>query len=56
MHISPLIVLIILAAVAYFVFWLVDSTGVPAPMNWLIKLIVALFMIIKALALIGIAL
>jgi hypothetical protein len=53
---SPLISIIILAAILWFVFWAVDAGGVPAPMNWMIKLVVALLVIVKALALIGIGL
>lgn len=34
---SLAIALLIIGAVIYFAFWMVDSSGIPSPMNWLIK-------------------
>lgn len=38
--ISLLIVLLIIGLVVWFSFWMVDSSGIPQPFNWIIKGIV----------------
>jgi len=52
---STLIAIVVLAAVVYFVFWIVDAAGTPAPFNWAIKAIVGILAIVKILAIAGIA-
>ena len=39
---SVLLTLLIIGVVVYFAFWMVDSAGIPSPMNWIIKAIVLL--------------
>lgn len=38
--IELLVTLLIVGLVIWFAFWMVDSSGIPAPMNWIIKGIV----------------
>jgi hypothetical protein len=37
-----LIALIVIGIVVYFGFWMVDASGIPSPVNWLIKAIILL--------------
>ncbi len=52
---STLVVILILALVVWFVFWIVDAVPVPAPFGWVLKIIVAVLAIAKLLAIAGIA-
>lgn len=38
--VSLLVVLLIVGLVVWFAFWMVDQSGIPSPMNWIIKAIV----------------
>lgn len=38
--ITLLLTLLIIGLVVWFAFWLVDSSGIPSPMNWILKAIV----------------
>lgn len=38
--ITLLLTLLIIGLVVWFAFWMVDSAGIPSPMNWIIKGIV----------------
>ena len=51
---SVLITILILAAVCWFVFWLADNIAFPAPVGMILKAVVAILVIIKALSLVGI--
>jgi hypothetical protein len=45
-----LIVILIIALVAYVAFWLVDKIGLPHPINWIAKAIVALVALLMLLS------
>lgn len=40
--ITILIGLLVLVAICWVAFWLIDSMGLPSPINWIAKAIVAL--------------
>lgn len=44
--ISTLLMLLVFVAVVYIVFWLVDIVGLPDPLGWIAKAIVALVALI----------
>lgn len=41
--ITLLLTLLVVGIVVYFAFWMVDSSGAPAPINWIIKTIILVF-------------
>jgi hypothetical protein len=53
---SPLLSLLVLAIVVWFIFWLVDSIPAPTPINFIVKAVVAVLAIVKALAIAGLGL
>ena len=38
--ISLLLTLLVIGLIIWFAFWAVDASGIPSPMNWIIKAIV----------------
>jgi hypothetical protein len=52
--INILIELLIVGLIGWFVIWLVDMTGCPAPFNWIIKLIFVLVLLLAVLNILGV--
>lgn len=52
--ITLLVRLLVVGLVAWFCFWFVDSSGIPAPFNWIIKGIVMIVALIALLPLLGV--
>lgn len=52
---STIIALLVLFIACWVVFWLCDNIAAPAPFGIILKVIVAIFAIVKALALVGIS-
>ena len=51
MELLPLLVwLLVIALIAFVAFWLVDRSGIPSPMNWIIKAICALIVLVALLS------
>ncbi len=44
--VSLLILILIAVLVVVILFWIIDATGVPAPANWIAKLIIALIIVL----------
>jgi hypothetical protein len=40
--------------IAYVAFWIIDSIGIPSPMNWIIKAIAALILLVVLLSKLGV--
>jgi len=51
-----LIRLLIYGLIAWFLFWLVDKSGVPTPFSWIVKGIILLLLLIAVMPLLGITL
>ena len=52
--INVLIQLLIVGAICWFVIWLVDHIQVPAPFNWVIKLVFILILLFWVLNIFGV--
>ncbi len=52
--VSILIYILIIGAVGWFAFWLIDRMGVPNPFHWIIKLIVGIILLIALLNVLGV--
>lgn len=49
-EIHLLIVVLVILLVAFAAFWLVDKIGLPSPMNWIARAIVALIALLVLLS------
>ncbi len=52
--IELLIWTLIICLIAFVAFWLVDRSGIPSPMNWIIKAIAALILLVVLLSKLGV--
>lgn len=52
---SPLIAILIIAIIAVLGFWIVDRMGMPAPIDWIVKIILGVILLVALLNRIGIA-
>ncbi len=52
--IDLLIWVLVIALIAFVAFWLVDHSGIPSPMNWIIKAIAALILLVALLSKLGV--
>lgn len=52
--IELLIWVLIVCLVAFVAFWLIDKAGIPSPMNWIIKAIAALILLVVLLSKLGV--